>query len=116
MKKHPVRNFLIVFGLLAALLVALLCWKLGWHPLVGWLVAANISAFALWALDKSQAKRGGWRVPEMTLHLMAALGASPASLLAMQQLRHKTRKPLFRPLYIAFLVIQIALIIWWYRF
>ena len=38
----------------------------------------------------------GWRVPEKALHAAAVLGAAPGSLVAMELLRHKTRKQPFR--------------------
>ncbi len=54
-------------------------------------VLINAAAFALFALDKSRAKRDMWRVPEATLLAAAALGGSLGALLAMHLLRHKTR-------------------------
>lgn len=44
-----------------------------------YLLFINIDAFALMALDKSRARRGGRRVPEATLFFLAFLGGSRAS-------------------------------------
>ena len=108
-KRRPVRFFLLVFALAAAALAVMAHLRLGWNPLVSWLVSANLAALLLWAFDKAQARRGGWRVPEMALHAMAALGAVPASLLAMKVLRHKTLKKHFLLIYGCLLVIHLAL-------
>ena len=58
---------------------------------VVWLVAANLLAWAITAFDKTAARRGWRRVPERTLFLVAALGGTPAMLLTMYTIRHKTR-------------------------
>lgn len=55
-----------------------------------YLLFINIDAFALMALDKSRARRGGRRVPESTLFFLAFLGGSPGIMLAMRVFRHKT--------------------------
>ena len=55
-----------------------------------YLLFINIDAFALMALDKSRARRGGRRVPEATLFFLAFLGGSPGVMLAMRVFRHKT--------------------------
>jgi uncharacterized membrane protein YsdA (DUF1294 family) len=51
--------------------------------------------FLVYAWDKSAARRGAWRVPESTLHVLALLGGWPGALLAQRVLRHKTRKQPF---------------------
>ena len=66
----------------------------------------NFTAAAVTALDKSRAKRHLWRVPERTLLLLAALGGSPAMLLTMLLIRHKTRRPKFMAGIPAILVLQ----------
>ena len=52
----------------------------------------SLVAYAVYALDKSAARRKRRRVPERALHL---LGGWPGALLAQRQLRHKTSKPRF---------------------
>lgn len=59
------------------------------------LVAINGATFALFAIDKRQARSGGRRIPERTLLLMAAMGGSVGAVTAQQVLRHKTRKQPF---------------------
>ncbi|GJM18995.1 MAG: hypothetical protein DHS20C14_12080 [Phycisphaeraceae bacterium] len=49
-------------------------------------------AFVAYALDKRAARRGAWRTPESTLHLIELLGGWPGALAAQRMLRHKNRK------------------------
>ena len=111
-KSHPNRVFLVAFFLLA--LPVMFLWRvfLPGSRLFAWAIGANAAAFAVWAYDKHQAQKGGWRVPERVLHIMAFLGASPASLLAMSFLRHKTTKRSFVTLYSVLLVLHIAIGLW----
>ncbi len=56
---------------------------------------ASAVCFALYAIDKANAKAGRWRLPEHTLHLWSLAGGWPGALAAQQLLRHKTRKTSF---------------------
>ena len=58
------------------------------------LFLVNLLAFWLYAQDKTNAQRGGARVPEMVLHLVAVVGGAGACA-ARYWLRHKTRKSAF---------------------
>lgn len=62
----------------------------------GWLAAINLVTYGLFAIDKRRAVARAWRIPERSLLLCAALGGSPAAVLARRRLRHKTRKQPFR--------------------
>ena len=56
-----------------------------------WILVWTILAFALMGIDKWKAKHGAWRVPEIRLLGLAALGGSAGALLAMFLFRHKTK-------------------------
>lgn len=57
--------------------------------------ALSMALFIVYGLDKWAAKRGGARVAETSLHLIALMGGWPGALLGQQVFRHKTAKPAF---------------------
>ena len=67
----------------------------GWNPYAAWLVAWNGATFVMFGLDKFQAVRGGWRVPEMVLYGLALIGGSLGGWAGMFAFRHKIRKITF---------------------
>jgi uncharacterized membrane protein YsdA (DUF1294 family) len=88
--------------LVAAALVSfagLVLW-LGVPPYIAWLGGWSGATFAAYAIDKSQARRGGWRIPEIALHGLAIVGGAIGGWVGMLGLRHKTRHPVF-PLVLA---------------
>jgi uncharacterized membrane protein YsdA (DUF1294 family)/cold shock CspA family protein len=64
-----------------------------WVPLV--YAVASLVAFLAYAVDKSAAVQGRWRISEQALHLCALAGGWPGALFAQQLLRHKSSKPSF---------------------
>nr|WP_285817753.1 DUF1294 domain-containing protein [Echinimonas agarilytica] len=67
----------------------------------------SLLAFAMYAIDKSAAKKDRWRTSEKTLHWVALLGGWPGALIAQQTLRHKTQKRSFRMLFWATVVVNV---------
>ena len=59
-------------------------------------IAMSLATFMLYGIDKWQAKKKAWRIPEKKLHLCSVLGGWPGALLAQQIFRHKTQKSSFR--------------------
>lgn len=86
-----------------------------WMPaLVGFLVLFNLSGLLLMARDKTQARRGGRRIPEKTLFLLAAAGGSAGVLAGIWLFRHKTRHRSFTigiPALLCFQVIAAVLFV-----
>ena len=91
-------------------------WK---YWLANWLLAVNLVSFVYYGMDKLLATREMWRVPELVLHTLSAIGGSPAALLAMWLFRHKTIKTSFRILFWSIVVLQTVLVayivkaVWW---
>jgi len=64
------------------------------------------------ALDKRRAVRGGWRIPERTIFLIALLGGSPGVLLGMELMHHKTRHRKFLILIPLIFALQLVLAVY----
>lgn len=71
-----------------------------------WIIVVVMSAIAFFTMryDKNQARKGGRRVPENILWLLALLGGGPGAYAGMQAFRHKTKHTQFR---IGFLVLAL---------
>ena len=81
-----------------------------------WVLVWSILAFALMGIDKWRAASRGWRLPEKTLFITAALGGSLGAILGMQLFRHKTQHWSFKLGMPAILAVQILLALavsWW---
>jgi uncharacterized membrane protein YsdA (DUF1294 family) len=61
----------------------------------------------MFAIDKSAAERGEWRIAETTLLFSAFIGGSAGAIAAQHFLRHKTRKQPFRMMLFAVVALQI---------
>lgn len=77
-----------------------------------YLIAINILTFLLYGIDKLKAKTHRWRIPENVLLLFAAICGSVGALTAMMLFRHKTQHKKFTFCVPFFLLLQLALIIY----
>lgn len=76
------------------------------------LVVGNIIALTVFGIDKVMSKKGGWRIPESRLLLIAFFGPFGAYA-GMLLFRHKTRKSKF-VLVPIFLLVQVFLMAYFY--
>jgi uncharacterized membrane protein YsdA (DUF1294 family) len=90
--------YLPLFLFALVYLAALLAWDVSWL-VAGAYLMTSLSCFVAYAIDKSAARKGGWRTPERTLLLLGLVGGWPGALLAQQWLRHKTAKASFQRLF-----------------
>lgn len=69
-------------------------WLAGMNLLVagGFLLATSSLTYLAYAIDKSRALTGAWRLPENHLHLLELIGGWPGAWVAQQRLRHKCSK------------------------
>lgn len=81
--------------------------KLSWL-VVGWYVALGLITYIMYAKDKAAAQSNAWRTPEMTLHILSALGGWVGAMVAQTYLRHKSQKPDFRMAYYLTVVINLS--------
>lgn len=77
-----------------------------------YLIIINAAGFALMLVDKYQARKNLWRIPESTLITVCAIGGSLGCLAGMYTFRHKTRHPKFTIGVPVILVIHAALILY----
>ena len=75
-------------------------------------LAASAVTFIAYAIDKSAARKGGWRTKEGTLHLLALVGGWPGALVAQSVLRHKSRKQPFRVIFWLTVILNCAALAW----
>jgi uncharacterized membrane protein YsdA (DUF1294 family) len=80
--------------------------------LAGWYASLSLVLFAMYGLDKAAARRGGWRTPEATLHVVALAGGWPGALLGQRVFRHKTRKQPFGAIFWCTVVANCAGLAW----
>ena len=67
----------------------------------------SIVTFCAYALDKWKAKRGAWRTPEKTLHILELCCGWPGAMAAHKWLRHKSYKPSFRRVFWCMVVLNL---------
>ena len=79
--------------------------------LIYYLLSVNLLTFLAFGIDKWKAKQKRWRITEAALLLLAALGGSPAALLAMRVFHHKTLHKKFRYGVPAILLVQVTLVV-----
>lgn len=74
-----------------------------------YLIIINLIAVIITVSDKRRAIAHHWRVPENTLLLISGLGGSPAMLVTMKIIRHKTQHKKFMLGIPAILILQAAI-------
>ena len=74
-------------------------------------LAISLVTLALYAIDKSRARRGAWRISERTLLLFSFFGGALGGLFGMYVCRHKTRHWYFAFVNLLGLAWQVALIL-----
>jgi len=74
-------------------------------------IIMSVVAFVACGVDKSRARRRGWRVSESALLVLSFLGGALGFLLGMLIFRHKTRKWRFTLLVPLFLLLHIAIFV-----
>lgn len=75
-----------------------------------YLIVVNIAAVVITVSDKRRAIRHRWRIPERTLLIVSAIGGSPAMLITMLLIHHKTNHLKFMLGIPIIIVLQLALL------
>ena len=106
MPTHDPKRFYVVIAFILVVTVSGLLWWRRLHPVYAYLVGINVITFLFYGYDKRQSLRNLQRVPELTLHILALLGGTPGAFLGQLSFRHKTKKPRFRIVFLAIVLIQ----------
>ncbi len=112
LRASPIRSTIVLTMVLASLLFMGARQYLRASPALAYFLAINVAAYPLWAVDKRQARRGDFRVPEWTLHLVSLAGGGVGAVVAMRTLRHKTRKRAFSLVHPALAALSVAALGW----
>jgi uncharacterized membrane protein YsdA (DUF1294 family)/cold shock CspA family protein len=106
--QHPLNWISIgyIIGLALATLLGVLP-----NGLLLLIIVMNLLTYWFYNEDKRAATENRRRVPEQTLHLLAAAGGWPAAHWAQQKLRHKTQKQPFRQHYFCMIGVNLALLV-----
>ena len=109
-KPNPIA---VIFAGLFLLLVGLSVFVTGLPFIVlgAYLFISTFTYFA-YAIDKSSAQAGHWRISESALQLLALAGGWPGALVAQQVLRHKSKKGSFRILLWTMILLNCAGFAW----
>ncbi|MEE2940268.1 MAG: DUF1294 domain-containing protein [Planctomycetota bacterium] len=112
LRSSPIRSTIAPAVVLAVFLYLGATRYLGAPPSIAYFLAVNLAAYPLWAIDKRQARTGGFRVPEWTLHLVSLAGGGVGAVVAMRTLRHKTQKRIFSLVHPALAALSVAALGW----
>lgn len=74
----------------------------------------SVIAFCAYAIDKSKAQRGSWRIKENTLHFFSLIGGWPGGAIAQQLLRHKSQKRKFQIVFWITVIVNLGGLVWLY--
>ncbi|MUK93413.1 DUF1294 domain-containing protein [Aliivibrio fischeri] len=72
----------------------------------------SLLTYTMYAVDKNAAKKGNWRTPENTLHVLSLLGGWPGALFAQNQFRHKSKKRPFKTILWVTIFVNIGAFAW----
>lgn len=108
--RSPRTRFTIGAAILCAMPFLWLLFKTNWPPYLIWLVVCNLITFAFYAVDKKQAQRGGWRIPEVVLFSLSLAGGFLGGFVAMKWMRHKTQHIWFWVVQVVGLVLHSLLV------
>lgn len=81
-----------------------------------YLISVNIAAFIIYGVDKRRAKKQKWRISEATLFVLALIGGSVGSEIAMYIFHHKTRHMRFVIGIPCIILLQLTLLVLIFRF
>jgi uncharacterized membrane protein YsdA (DUF1294 family) len=82
---------------------------------LAYIATISLLTFFVYAVDKQKAKKQAWRIPEKVLLGLSFFGGALGGYLAMNIVRHKTRKWYFHLINWLGLAWQVLLLVYLYR-
>ena len=80
--------------------------------ILGYLLAVNITSFLLYGIDKYKAKKGRWRISEVALLTMAAIGGCIGAWGGMRLWHQKTMHKKFKYVIPIIIILQVVLAVY----
>ena len=108
-------NGIVIGGALTIINALIIQNVTGWGYYLSWLLSVNIITFAMFGMDKSMAKGGTVRIPEIVLHIFTLAGGAIGQLLGRAIFHHKTNvkdHPSFLIVPIISLILHGGLLFW----
>ncbi|ECG1029096.1 TPA: DUF1294 domain-containing protein [Salmonella enterica] len=85
------------------------------HPVMMWLLLANVLTLVIYGIDKTAARKTWRRVPESTLLVFGVVGGWPGAIVGQQLFRHKTQKQPFKTYFVISVLVSILVTVAIYR-
>jgi uncharacterized membrane protein YsdA (DUF1294 family)/cold shock CspA family protein len=80
--------------------------------IAGFYFVMSLITFIAYAIDKSAAQNGRWRIKESTLHVFSTIGGWPGAYFAQKKLRHKSSKEEFKSCYWVTVFLNLGALFW----
>ena len=116
MPKHNPANFLFVIAIVLIAIISGLLYWIQVNPVYSYFVGMSVITFMFYGYDKRQSQSNRSRVSEVVLQTLAFLGGTPGAFLGQLFFRHKTKKLRFRIVFLAIVLLQILLGIYYWRY
>ncbi|BDH47306.1 cyanate transport [Salmonella enterica subsp. enterica serovar Choleraesuis] len=85
------------------------------HPLIMWLLFANLLTLIIYGVDKLAAREDWRRVPELTLLAFGFVGGWVGAIFSQQIFRHKTQKQPFKTWFYISVILNLIIVLGgWY--
>lgn len=111
-RSSPYDLFMLIAAIACISIGLILTWITGWQPYFIWLATINVVTFLFFGFDKSQARTGNTRIPELVLLSMILLGGFIGGWLGRLVFHHKTRKQKFLIVLIISTALHLFIIYW----
>lgn len=116
MRPNPFKFFLLTALILSICIGISLWYYTSIHPLWSYLLTLTMTTFLFYGYDKYQAIHQNGRIPEAVLHFLAVVGGTAGAFAGQMVFRHKTRKSKFKAIFLAIVLLQAGLALWWVQF